>query len=205
MRPGVFRRRTKQDDPNRGGHRKAIGAAVITGVLVAGGVAGVQFANASTTPRAAGSTAAKAQAAKKAAAAKARTLLGAAENIPVSCNILTIDAVAAKEIKLSKRENARELEAQNRKLAVKLAKELAAADPRVPAKDKKAAKEAARAAALLATARADVLLGCLNLADVELATGTSIATTPPTASPTSSASASASSSAAPSSSATRHF
>jgi len=47
MRSRAYRR---NQNPNR---RKAIGAFVVSGVLVAAGLAGVQFANASTTPKAA--------------------------------------------------------------------------------------------------------------------------------------------------------
>src|SRR4029079_4175437 len=51
-RGGMMRSRTdpRNQSPNR---RKAIGAVVVGGVLVAAGLAGVQFANASTTPKAA--------------------------------------------------------------------------------------------------------------------------------------------------------
>src|SRR5690242_13998098 len=48
MRSRTYRR---NQGPNR---RKAIYAVVVSGVLVAAGLAGVQFANASTTPKAAG-------------------------------------------------------------------------------------------------------------------------------------------------------
>lgn len=211
MRPRAFRRQTTRGNRSEGGYRKAIGAAVIAGVLVAGGIAGVEFANASTTPKVASSAAAKEQAAKKEAAVKEKALLEAAQNHQLSCNVLASDAAALKAIKLAKRLNVRELEKQNRKLAEKLAKQLAAADPRVSAKD----KQAVRAEALLTAARINVLVACFNLAEVEVATGHSIVTAPPTTSPTASASATVTSSAtatsgatstvAPSAGATRHF